>query len=268
MDYSIAHLGLLEDEAIELDTAALEIAALDHPGIELDPYFDTLGELAGRVAAYGANAATSQEQAHALGSAIAGDLSFAGDRRTYESPDNADLIRVIDRRLGLPVSLTILYIAAARRIGWQADVLNTPGHVLGRLGDESDPVFIDPFAGGAIVAPERLVELIVGNLGSQVLLEPEHLTTMSNRAVLVRLLMNQASRAERNGNLQRTLVVYSRMTTIAPSHVHAWWERARLEVAHGQPASARSSLSAILDITRDDDLRSHVYAALDALSGG
>lgn len=46
---------------------------------------------------------------------------------------DADLIRVIDRRPGLPVSLTILYVAAARRIGWHADVLNTPGHVMGNL---------------------------------------------------------------------------------------------------------------------------------------
>ncbi len=267
MDFSISHLGLLEDETIELDTAALELASLDHPDLSLDPYFDTLGDLAERVAYHGADARTSHERALALSNATGTELSFRGDQATYDSPDNADLIRVIDRKRGLPVSLSILYVAAARRVGWQAEVLNTPGHVLSRIGDETDPVLIDPFAGGAIVGPERLAGLIGNILGPHVPPMPEHLTAMSNQAVLVRLLMNQASRAERNGNLERALVVYCRMTTIAPSHVHAWWERARLEVAHGQNAAARSSLSAILEITRDDDLRGHVYAALDALAG-
>lgn len=267
MEYDISHLGLLDDDEIELDTAALELAALDHPGIDLDPYLDTLGDIAERVATIGAEAQTPHEQALALASAIGSEFSFEGDRNTYESSDNTDLIRVIDRRRGLPVSLTILYVAAARRLGWQAEALNTPGHVLGMIGDETDPVLIDPFASGAIVSPERLAELIGGILGPQIQLSPEHLTTMTNRAVLVRLLMNQASRAERNGNLKRALVLYCRMTTIAPSHVHAWWERARLEVADGEPSSARASLSAILEVTRDDDLRGHVYAALDALSG-
>lgn len=267
MDYSISHLGLLDDDEIELDTAALEIAALDHPGIDLDPYIDTLGDIAERVATFGSDAETSNERARALRYAIADEFSFEGDRNTYESSDNTDLIRVIERRRGLPVSLTILYVAAARRVGWQADALNTPGHVLGRIGDDTAPVLIDPFDSGTIVGPERLVELLGTILGPDVRLVPEHLTAMTNRGVLVRLLMNQASRAERNGNLERALVLYRRMTTIAPMHVHAWWEQARLEVAQGEPGSARASLSAILEITRDDDLRGHVYAALDALSG-
>lgn len=80
-----------------------------------------------------------------LSKVIAGEFGFTGDYLDYDDPDNADLIRVIDRRRGLPVSLTILYASAARRIGYQADVLNTPGHVLGRVGTETDSVLIDPF---------------------------------------------------------------------------------------------------------------------------
>lgn len=57
------------------------------------------------------------------------------------------------------------------------------------------------------------------------------------------------------------------MTAIAPANAHGWWERARLELVAGDPAAARASLSAMLEVTREPDLRAHIFAALDALSG-
>lgn len=266
MENAVTHLGLLEDEAIVLDSAALEIAALDREGIALGSYVDFLAGMAARAAVLGANAASSHDRARVLARVLAEEFAFVGDNQSYDSPDNADLIRVIDRRRGLPVSLTILYVAAARRIGWEADALNTPGHVLARLGSETDPVLIDPFHQGRIVDAEELGTLLATVLGRGVRPSSEHLVPMSNRAVLVRLLMNQASRAETNGNLPRALVLFRRMTIIAPDHAHPWWERARLEVATDDRAAARSSLSAMLEVTREPGLREHICAALDALS--
>ena len=169
MDYSISHLGLLDDDEIELDTAALEIAALDHPGIDLDPYIRHARRhrRAGRHATEPDAGPRTNGPGHS-GFAIADEFCVSkATANTYESSDNTDLIRVIDRRRGLPVSLTILYVAAARRVGWQADALNTPGHVLGRIGDDTAPVLIDPFASGTIVGPERLVELLGKHAGTR-----------------------------------------------------------------------------------------------------
>lgn len=266
MVHSIAHLGVLEDEAIELDTAALEIAVLDHESTDLTSYTELLAAIAERVDGLGAGRSTSQARAPILAQVIAAEFGFAGDRESYDSPDNADLIRVIDRRRGLPVSLTILYVAAARRVGWEADALNTPGHVLARIGSELDPVLIDPFNKGVSVDSTELSALLSNVFGRSVTPSAEHLAPMSNRAVLVRLLMNQASRAEAKGDLVRALTVFHRLTKIAPDQTPLWWERARLEVAGGDPSSARASLSAMLELTREPGLRNHVCAALDALS--
>jgi regulator of sirC expression with transglutaminase-like and TPR domain len=267
MEDSILHIGLLEDEAIELDIAAIELAALDHPGIDLEPYVEILTAMTEHVAAEAQEAAGSEEQATLLAAVIAGHYGFVGDRATYDDPANADLIRVIDRRRGLPVSLAILYVAAARRMGWHADVLNTPGHVLARIGPDTSPVLIDCFDRGKIIGPAELSALLNTILGANAVPAPEHLTPMSNRAVLVRLLMNQAVRAETAGDGPRALTIYERMTVISPALPHGWWERARLELAQGDRAAARRSLSAMLEITRDPDLRAHISAALDALAG-
>jgi regulator of sirC expression with transglutaminase-like and TPR domain len=261
----IAALGLLDDEAIALDVAALQLASLDHPDVAIEPYADSLADIAERLSAVGGEARGPEEQAAALIEVFAGELGFTGDRITYDDPDNADLIRVMDRRRGLPVSLAILYVAAARRVGWAADALNTPGHVLIRIGSEIEPLLLDPFNDGAIVGPEQVAALLAGALGPGATPVAEHLASMSNRTVLVRLLLNQATRAEAGGEGSRALTLFERMTTVAPDNGHGWWERARLELVHGDLSAARASLSAMLEITRDPTMRAHVYATLEAL---
>ena len=267
MIQEIAHLGLLDDHDIILDAAALELSALDHPGVDLAPYAELLGDMAQRLGERGLDARTARERADALSEVIAGEFRFHGDRSNYDDPANADFVEVIDRRLGLPVSLSILYVAAARRAGWEADALNTPGHVLVRIGPDTSPALIDPFAGGSLVDPEQLARLLTFALGQDAVPTTDHLAPMSNRSVLVRLLMNQATRAEAAGDAARALQLFRRMTTIAPSSGHSWWERARLELVEGEVSEARASLSAMLEMTRDPHVRTHISAALDALAG-
>jgi regulator of sirC expression with transglutaminase-like and TPR domain len=263
----IAHLGLIDEDEIVLDIAALQLAALDHPDSAIDEPTEILQEIAERLEARGRAAATPLQRADALSEILSGEFRFDGDRDTYDDPANADLIDVIGRRRGLPVSLSILYVAAARRLGWEADALNTPGHVLVRIGTSADSVLVDPFAGGSLVDPAQLAGLLAYAVGQGNAATAEHLAPMSNRSVLVRLLMNQATRAESGGDGARALTLYERMTTIAPANTHSWWERARLELVEGKVAEARASLSALLEMTRDPALRTHVTATLDALSG-
>lgn len=261
----IAHLGLLDDDAMLLDVSALEVASLDHPGAAMEPYLSCLAEMHDRIAERGGDAVAASQRAALLAEVIAGEFGFAGDRDTYDDPGNADLMHVVDTRRGLPVSLAILYVAAARRLNWSADALNTPGHVLVRIGSPTEPILIDPFDRGAVVGPQALASLLAAMLGPSTSPSVDHLTPMTNRAVLVRLLMNQASRAEAAGQGERALVLYRRMTTIAPFNAPIWWERGRLELRRGNVAAARASLSAMLEVTREPGLRAHVFAALDAM---
>jgi len=265
MNEDVITIGLLDDDDIALDKAALALSALDHDGIDIDPYLALLEEIDDRLAVVGRDAKDPLAQAEALSRVFYQEFGFEGDAESYDAPLNADLIRVLDRRRGLPVSLSILYVAAARRMGWTAHALNTPGHVLVRIGDE-EAVLVDPFHGGLDVTPARLETLLQGALGPGVRPEAEHFAAMSNRMVLVRLLLNQASRAERDGDPLRALTLYERMTTAAPENPDGWWELARLQLQLHDSDSARGSLSAMLEITRDPERRQLVSAALEALA--
>ncbi|MCK0532639.1 transglutaminase family protein [Sphingobium agri] len=271
MNESIAYLGLLADEEIELDSAALMLSALDHEGIDVEPYLELLRGIGKAIDAERSGAGddelqSGEAQGALLARVIGTQFGFAGDSESYDAPLNADMVRVLDRRLGLPVSLSILYVAAARRAGWRSHALNTPGHVLVSIGPEDAPAIIDPFRRGALVQAEQLSELLtraaISGPQAQSAVEP-----MSNRMTLVRLLLNQATRAEDAGDTWRACTIYERMTVVAPEHDAGWWALARLQLVHGEVEAARASLCAMLEISRDPERRRYVAAALSQLSG-
>lgn len=263
---ALEELGLLDDEEIELDRAALILSALDHEGTDIEPYQAMLDDMQERLAEVSEDAETVEDQAKALRQVYHVEYGFVGDAQGYGAPVNADFIRVLDRRHGLPVSLSILYVGAARAMGWSAFALNTPGHVLMRLGGERF-ILLDPFNGGVPVGKSHLKQLLRAYVGEGAQVRPEYLAPVPNRAILVRLLRNQASRADHAGDLDRAEIVQRRMAQIAPEYPDVWWELAELQVRRQDTDGARQSLSAMLEVTRDPARRKAVTDALNNLAG-
>lgn len=261
----VATIGLIEDEDILLDVASLALSHLDHENIDIAPYLEMLEAIEDRVCQEGRSAFLSGERAAALSRVLHGELGFAGDAETYDAPVNADFIRVLDRRRGLPIALSILYVAMARRAGWSAYVLNLPGNVLVQVG-EKNPVVIDPFAGGRLVSQPRIAALCracLGDVGDAFALG---VLRMSNRDVLARLLNNQAVRAENDNDPQRAVTVYRRITQIAPGLIDAWQKVARLQLAFNDVPGARASLLAMSEVAPDRRTRDRIMNAFEALT--
>ena len=266
----LARLGLVDDAAIDLADAALILAAADHaandPRAALDTARARLTGMALRLQREAAGLTTARSRARALTELIAHTEEMTGDAHDYDNPRNADLLEMLDRKLGLPVTLSLLYVALARRVGWAADPLGLPGHVLVRVGHEPVAQLIDPFDGGRLLGPSGLSTVLTRVLGGAAIPDADHLTPLSNRALLVRLVSNQATRARRTGDVARALVLHERMTLLAPGFTGLWWERARLEQLTGALGAARTSLGAMLETTRDPAVRGRIRAALEALA--
>jgi regulator of sirC expression with transglutaminase-like and TPR domain len=260
----VSTIGLIEDEDILLDLAALALSHLDHDNPDIAPYLAKLEAIEDRVCEEGRSAFLARERAAMLSRVLYGELGFVGDADDYDAPANADFIQMLDRRRGLPIALSILYVAMARRAGWSAHVLNLPGHALVQIGEKS-PVVIDPFAGGGLVSERTVAAIHRTGLGEKGDASAFSLMRMSNRDVLARLLNNQAMRAENNNDFHRALVMYQRITQIAPAAPDAWEKLARMQLAFNDVAGAKASLFAMSEVTRDKKTRDRIMGAFEAL---
>jgi regulator of sirC expression with transglutaminase-like and TPR domain len=253
-------VGRQPDEMIDLAEVALLLAALDYPETDLAPYRRHLAALASNLADIAAQEKeTLDGRVAALTQVLAEQHGYAGDRRTYEDLQNANLIRVVDRRKGLPVSLGILYIHAARAQGWRAFGINFPGHFLIAVEDEEERIILDPFESGMQVDLGRLQLMLKTALGADAELQPEYYASMTNRGVLLRLQNNIKKRVLDSGDTQRGAAVVEGMLTIAPELPDLWREAAELRAEIGEMRSALQALDRLL-LLADDSQRSEAMA--------
>ncbi len=258
----LAELGLLDDGDIDLVEAGIALARADRASVDGSKLRRLVSGWS--IALQGDRPPVSgQGRARRLAALIAGEAGLTGASDDYDNPLNADLVAVAERGRGLPISLSILYVALARRVGWPAEALNLPGHVIVEVKGGVDSALIDPFDHGSGITRERAIAIARHGGGEPVSGQFE---AMSNRQLLVRLITNQASRARSSGDSKRALTLYQRMTLIAPQSTSLWWERARLEQLLGHNLAARGSLTAMLETTHDAGVARRIQAALVALA--
>ncbi len=229
------------DEAIDIAEAALVLAAADHPAPDLQIYRDHLKALADAVARAAEAAhlepdtAAPEDMAAVLSRVLSEDFHYAGDEDTYDDLDNANIMRVIDRRKGLPVTLGILYLAAARAQGWGAAGLNFPGHFLIRLESrDGRRIILDPFHGGRLMEAPQLRELLKVISGAAVELEAAHYKPVSNRDVLVRLQNNVKTRRLELGESEGALEALACMQVLSPDNPSLWRETGVIHMRLGR----------------------------------
>lgn len=253
-------VGRQPDEMIDLAEAALLLGALDYPETDLAPYRRHLAALASNLADTAAQEhETLDGRVAALTQVLAEQHGYAGDRRTYDDLQNANLVRVIDRRKGLPVALGILYIHTARAQGWRAAGINFPGHFLISVEDDEERIILDPFEGGMQVDLARLQLMLKTALGADAELQPEYYASMTNRGVLLRLQNNVKKRVLDTGDSARGAAVIDGMLAIAPEIPDLWREAAELRAELGEMRSALNALDRLL-LLSDDSHRSEAMA--------
>jgi len=182
-----------------------------------------------------------------------GDDGFQGDREHYDDPDNSFLERVLERRRGLPIALSLLTREVGRAAGLVVDGIGFPGHFLvsvehravpdeplhepshepshaGAEASEDEPlldmVVIDPFHRGRMLTPGELEELLERTYGSPTELLPEHLAPADDQAILVRMLVNLRGSFARRRDPVGMFRVLSRMLLLRPEHPEVLAERA------------------------------------------
>jgi regulator of sirC expression with transglutaminase-like and TPR domain len=214
-------IGRLDEDEIDLADAAFQLARVDTPPESWAAARAHLSDVAREAARLEVDADDLLGQAEALAILLAEKYGYRGDRETYEDRANANLIRVIERRQGLPVTLGILWLHAARAAGWVGHGLDMPGHFLIALGPRERRLAIDPFAGGGPVDDDGLRRLIRQVAGEDAEPLPRLVAPMTDRAILLRLQNNILIRRLRAGELAGAIACAEDMRRIAPGHARA-----------------------------------------------
>lgn len=250
---TIESLSTLADDQIDLGLSALAIAALDQPGIVLERFINHLKTLAFEVAerhqALLTNGARDDvaTQVAALKHVLSDSHAYIGDNTTYDDLQNSSLIRVIERGKGLPITLSILYIQAARAQGWDVCGLNIPGHFLCRIDKDGQRLIFDPFNACALLGAPQLRMLVKKHLGPGAELSAEYYEPAGNRAILIRLQNNIKYRQIEIEDYAGALKTVDLMRRIDPSEYRLLLDAGVLYAKVEQPKAAIAVLSQYIE---------------------
>jgi len=241
---------LAAQSSVDLGEGALLIAAEDEPGLDIDPYLRFLDELARKVKAAVAGDGSSARWRYAVADEIFTRQGFHGDEQEYYDPRNSYLNQVIDRRCGIPVTLSIVYLAVGARLGLPVAGVNAPGHFLVRHGEQ----VLDPFHRGRPVTDDALREQLEQMRAPDPQAEVQRLLSSppSARAILCRVLGNLKANYLRRGSWTQALAAVDRLIGLNPGNAAELRDRGVIYQRLECPRAAAADFERYLELVPGD----------------
>ena len=237
--------ALLERPNIPLDEAALAIAAEEYPGLDPAPTLAGLDALAARVGEQVGDLRPPIKVLQAMRTVLRAE-GFQGNEKEYYDPRNSFLNEVVERKLGIPITLSLLTIEVARRLGVELQGVGFPGHFLVKCPQQTGlpgEVFIDAFNGWELLGSDectaRFRAVLHGRPFDKSLLDP-----VDSRHILTRLLHNLKRIYVERGDDVRTLWVVDRLLQITPDDLEERRDRGLVSARLGGTAAAARDLEA------------------------
>lgn len=190
---------------------------------------------------------------------------FCGDNSDYDNPENANLIRVMERRRGLPVALGLIALHLAEQLGWDMHGLNFPGHFMVRLSTERHRTILDPFHGLVERGPGELRLLAKTQRGQNSEMNQAWFNPVSKRAVLLRLQNNIKTRLLKSGEIEPALNILATMRLLSPNEPEFLREQAVLSLSLGKFRDSIAALEQSLGLDLPGQLRMETTALLEEL---
>jgi regulator of sirC expression with transglutaminase-like and TPR domain len=261
--------SLVSRPAIPLAEAALALASEEYPGLDVHAYLRQIDALAERVGRRLPESRPPLAVLMAMKVVLFEEERFRGNEKEYYDPRNSFLNEVLDRRLGIPITLCILYLEVAARNGLQLQGVGFPGHFLVKCpvsGGLPGDLFIDPFNGGDILAADECVARFRGALHGREF-DPRFLEAVNPPQILARMLHNLKKIYVEAGDDVRALWVIDRLLILAPGNLEERRDRGLLSARLGGTAAAVKDLSDYLEGAPQASDAGEVAALLQELKG-
>jgi regulator of sirC expression with transglutaminase-like and TPR domain len=205
------------EDKIDLGRAALTLAAVDYPDLDIDFYLARIDGLAAEAQARLGSEADVYRTIAVLNDVLFRQHGFRGNRDDYFDPRNSFLNEVLDRRTGIPISLSVLYMEVAQKIALPLQGVGFPGHFLIKYRSVNEEIVIDPFNQGEIRSRKHLQTMLNRLFGDRVSFDPEFLAATSKKQILRRMLNNLQLIYLRENDLIKGLSIVERLLVLDPT---------------------------------------------------
>jgi len=255
----VDELTAANSSGIGLAQTALVIARIEYPRLDPNPYLtrlDRMGDAARRAIEH--HIATTGDTStlgcvNGLNAYLFGEQGFVGNEEKFEDPRNSCLNEVIERRTGIPITLSLVYMEVAQRAGLHVDGVNFPGHFLVRCpqtGRESGGgLIIDPFNGGALLSEQDCRVLLQRHVGSEVAFDKALLTPATRAQILVRMLLNLKRIYVHMRSFPQARIVTELLLAMSPSALSELRDRGLLAYHLNDLTGALRDLQAYLKLS-------------------
>ena len=246
---SFDELAQLSDDDLDVALGAALVSRDTYDGLDVHALLRELASLGASLGGPAAAATPLRERVVAVSDRFT-SLGFRANADDYYDPKNSLLSDVLTSKVGIPITLSIVWCAIARTAGLVARGIAFPGHFLVRVEspDADAPIVVDPFGAGRIVDEEAATALLRRALGEGAQLHPTLFAAATSRATLVRLLTNLESTLARRGEHARAFIAVDRIVTLVPDSARMLRERAALALRIGATEVARVDLQRVIEL--------------------
>lgn len=239
------------EEKIELSRAALTIALTDYPDLDIADYLARIDLLAVEVTGRLGPEADIYRSIAALNYVLFRQYDFHGNRDDYFNPKNSFLNEVIERKTGIPITLSVLYIEVAQRVGLTLDGVGFPGHFLVKCIGDGEEIVIDPFNSGEILSREDIDKMLFDLYRGKVVYQSDFLASSTKKDILKRMLANLKAIYINGNDLVRSLAALDRLVILDPTSAIDIRDRGMVYLRLEYYAQAREDLETYLRLRPD-----------------
>jgi regulator of sirC expression with transglutaminase-like and TPR domain len=257
-------LDALRDERsqVPLDIASLELAEIEFPGLDVEGSLFRLDNLAEQIRSQLSANASALDFINAANDLLFEVLQFRGNEQDYYDPRNSCLNSVLMRRLGIPISLSVVYIEVARRLGRPMYGVGLPGHFIVAYEDASSRYWIDPFNRGRVLSFADCCALAKQTAGVDVRSNPAVLAPVHKRQILVRMLSNLKAIYLRGEAFEKARQVLDVLIEAMPDYAEEYRHRGIVHLRQQNHQAAQADLETYLRLEPNAPEREQVQKQL------
>jgi len=239
------------DAEIDLAAAALLIAREEYQSLDVAGYLRRLDEMATEVRDRIGAERHPLTVAAGLSRYLFSELGFSGTEVEYFDPRSSFLNDVLDRRKGIPLSLSLIYMEVARRAGFEVQGVGLPGHFLVKHPHPGDELLVDPFNGGRVLTPEECAARVEQIYGGAVAFQPFMLGAVTRRQILSRAIHNLKTIYLAGRRHRKALAMVELLLLLAPWDLEEIRDRGMLRYHMGNLVGAVEDLETYLEYSRE-----------------